>query len=107
VFWLIHYPSTTVIFGPVVSDDPALSLQALIEPSAGEWRQDVERGILYTGCLKEFQGFIENRFAIVIEAEDDSCLHCNAVRMNPPDGLGILVNSIESFGDLVDTSLGN
>ncbi len=41
----------------------------------------------------------------MIEAEDDACLHRDAVRVDARDGAGVVLDAIEGFRDRVEAGL--
>ena len=85
----------SVVLAPVAGKDSAFCLETLVEARPRKRREDIEGRILYAGRLEEVQGLLEDRGAIVIEAEDDAHLYGNAVEMDAFDGASVVGNMVE------------
>jgi len=96
-----------VVLGPIARENPALGLQPHVQRGTGEWRQDIERGVLHPGRLQEVQRLLEHCRRVVVETEDNPGLHCDSVGVNPLDRLRVLVHAIEPFRDAIHAGLGD
>ena len=68
-----------------VADDPALLFQSVIQRGARECRQKRHLHLVKPRLTRKVEHFIEHLRRVAIEAEDETTIHRDAVRLDLPD----------------------